>query len=143
METSIKIKQNRIPTNTTTTTTLNLLILPYLSVLFLFLLNIGNTKFALADDTPGTTKPLIVNGTEGEEGAEGGTGGGIILNETKYENFSDVTRFVDGINNWDFTGSWAKYDLSQLSEALRPLPLVPDADDQGVFICQVYIVRLH
>lgn len=56
------------------------------------------------------------------------------------QHYHDTTNFLTGVNGWDFIGSWAKYDLKVLQEAqvaVQAVPLVPDSQDQGVFICQV------
>ena len=66
-------------------------------------------------------------------------GGGGTVNSSDYTPYLDVTKFVDGVNNWDFMGVWAKYDLTEFTEDTLPVPLVPDGEDQGVFICQVCV----
>lgn len=87
-----------------------------------------------ADDEAVATTTTAATTTTPKEG--GPTEGGLTLNATEYKAFADLTNFVGGINNWDFTGAWAKHDLAKLEEGKRPVPLRPDADNQGVFICQ-------
>lgn len=56
---------------------------------------------------------------------------------TQHLHVNDSTSFVNGINGWDFSGFWGKFDLDKLEESLRPVPVDTGAKDQGVFICQV------
>ncbi|XP_050735341.1 integumentary mucin C.1-like isoform X2 [Eriocheir sinensis] len=135
-ETTPIINTTNTTTNTTTISTniitANSLIFPFIFIALLLNTPFSPIKLVTADDTPEpTTSAPPVN--ESEVTTESGE---ILLNETEYEDFSDVTKFVDGMNKWDFMGSWAKYDLSKLAEDQRPLPLVTDGEDQGVFICQ-------
>ncbi|KAK8395026.1 hypothetical protein O3P69_006052 [Scylla paramamosain] len=118
------------------------------TIFLTFILTTTLLHLTTADDetttttTIATTLPNSAGGGGGEGGGGGGGGGegegsgGGLGNSSSFSPYLDLTKFVDGLNNWDFMGAWAKYDLSLLDEALRPLPLVPDAEDQGVFICQ-------
>ncbi|XP_063878754.1 uncharacterized protein LOC135110402 isoform X2 [Scylla paramamosain] len=118
------------------------------TIFLTFILTTTLLHLTTADDetttttTIATTLPNAAGGGGGEGGGGGGGGGegegsgGGLGNSSSFSPYLDLTKFVDGLNNWDFMGAWAKYDLSLLDEALRPLPLVPDAEDQGVFICQ-------
>nr|XP_053636390.1 uncharacterized protein LOC128691580 [Cherax quadricarinatus] len=61
--------------------------------------------------------------------------------QTPTDSYNDTTDFVIGVNGWNFMGMWSKFDLALLEETQRPVPLVPDAPDQGVFICQTTRLR--
>ncbi|KAG7165826.1 hypothetical protein Hamer_G022385 [Homarus americanus] len=78
-------------------------------------------------DTSQTTNPTPNNGNNQTEGTQ----------NPEEERYVDVTDFVHGVNGWDFMGWWAKYDLLRFKEGKRPVPTVPESNEQNVFICQV------
>ncbi|XP_071512989.1 uncharacterized protein [Panulirus ornatus] len=114
-----------------------------LTWLFSFLLFASFLFSTISDNGIGTTvvpQPVVVKDNENgnqnvDDSAHGAT------NDQGHDNhYHDTTNFLAGVNGWDFTGSWAKYDLNLLQQAQVHLKAVPppitDSQEQGVFICQ-------
>lgn len=91
----------------------------------------------LAMEGPPTPVPTPINSTDDKQVPPtplNSTDPAPTLASNIYEDWTD---FVVGVNGWDFMGMWGKYDLLELKEEDRPLPLIPDAKDQSIFMCLV------